>query len=236
MARVHPQDSVDVLQAARRNATYDCEFVLDAVRPANLSEASHSVTQGADEPMSRLVAAVAGLQRVAARFEFGLDDYARPVVRGEVTADVLLPCQRCLEEVSVRLATPLHSVIWLSAEPPAKELALAEADLVVSRTASVSFAALVEDDLLLALPDRVCQQDDCAQAPVLSYPAQSQQGSQGRPQTAGASDLKDKYEDKDKDKDKDKDRHRQIREEQVASDRQLPFAGLRDLLDDAADT
>lgn len=229
MARVHPQDSVDVLQAARRNATYDCEFVIDAVIPADLSPVAlpysdkvsgeqailDKVAQGADKPLSRLVAALVELHGVTAKLEFSLDDYDRPVVRGRAAADVLLPCQRCTEEVAVTLATPLHSLIWLSAEPPAKELALGAADLIVSRSATVSFAALVEDDLLLALPDRVCQQADCPQAPVLSYPAQVQKVSPSSPQTAGASGGDEK---------------------QVASDRQLPFAGLRDLLDDAADT
>lgn len=236
MARVHPQDNVDVLQAARREATYECEFVIDAVVPADLSPVSlpysdkasgekaiaDKVAQGRDQPLSRLVAALAGLRRITASLGFSLDDYDRPVVRGEVTAEVVLPCQRCLEEVPITLAAPLHSVIWLSVEPPAKELALGCADLIISPTTTVSFAALVEDDLLLALPDRVCQQDDCPRVPILSYPARSQTG-----QGTQASHAKARDDDDDDDNDDDK--------EPLGSDRQLPFAGLRDLLDDSAD-
>lgn len=227
MARVHPQDSVDVQQAARREARYDCEFVIDAVVPADLSPVSlpysskeggekaiaDKVAEGGDAPLGRLVSAVAELQNVTARLEFGLDDYDRPVVTGAVNASVSLPCQRCLEEVSVALETPLHSVIWLGAEPPSKELALGPADVIVSQTTAVPFAVLVEDDLLLALPDRVCQQDDCPRAPVLTYPASGGDASLDTATQGGQGERKE-----------------------LASDRQLPFAGLRDLLNDDADS
>lgn len=234
MARVHPQDNVDVVQAARRTARYDCEFVLDEVEPADLSPIALSysskesgekaiadaLAKGPDAPLSRLLAAVVEVQKVTARLDFAVDDYDRPVVRGEAVAEILMPCQRCLEDVPLTLRAPLHSLIWLGSDLPsmvAQELALGEADLIVSPTAAVSFAALVEDDLLLALPERVCQQDDCPRAPVLSYPVPG-------------SDLANS------------DTHAQRLEsgqgEQkiLADDRQMPFAGLRDLLDKRSDS
>ncbi len=230
MARVHPQDNVEVLQAARREARYDCEFILDGVEPADLSPVAISysskeigekaiaekLAEGPDAPLSRLVAAVSGVQAVTASLVFAVDDYDRPVVSGEARAEILMPCQRCLDEVAVTLTAPLHSVIWVGSELPdklGKELAFGDADLIVSGATSVSFATLIEDDLLLALPEKVCQLEDCPKAPVLTYPAPGSH-------VASANTLQSGRE----------------AEDNLADDRQLPFAGLRDLLDDGSDS
>ena len=208
MASVHPQDTLDVPLAARRKAAYDCEFVLD-VEP---------------QPLGRLVDAVDRLIAVTAHFEVGTDDYGRPRVNGQAQATVLMPCQRCLEGVRIEVTAPLGQVIWFGDKVP-EELSHGDQDVMVSSTREMSFAALVEDDLLLALPQQVCQVDDCERLPVLAYPApgytsavagsqrelgegdsEGSEGSKGNKESSEATDA------------------------ELPDDRQRPFSGLKDLL------
>jgi len=187
MATVDPQDTLDVPLAARRNAVYDCEFVLDVV----------------PHPLGRLIEAVDELIAVDARFEVTTDDYGRPLVTGQAHATVVMPCQRCLEGVQIEVTAPLGQVIWFGDDMPA-ELANTDLDVMLSSTREMTFAALVEDDLLLALPQQACQTEDCERLPVLAYPA------------PGYTNDQDGSEDTDA---------------KLPDDRQRPFSGLKDLLD-----
>jgi len=206
MVSVHPQDTFDVPLAARRNAAYDCEFLLDVV----------------PEPFGRLVEAVESLIAVNARFELATDDYGRPQVTGQVEATVVMPCQRCLEGVQIEVKAPLGQVICFGDAVP-EELAKADADVMVSSTREMSFAALVEDDLLLALPQQICQKEDCERLPVLAYPAPgytaaavgSGRGADRDAQAAENAANADSSESTDAD---------------LPDDRQRPFSGLKDLL------
>ena len=192
MASVHPQDTLDVPLAARRNAAYDCEFVLDV----------------ASESFDRLVEAVDRLIAVNARFEVGTDDYGRPRVLGQAQATVMMPCQRCLEGVQIEVEAPLGQVICFGDTVP-KELAGADIDVMVSSTREMSFAALVEDDLLLALPQQVCQTQECERLPVLAYPAPGYSaGSQVEADRDSSAAM----------------------DAELPDDRQRPFSGLKDLL------
>ena len=194
MARVHPQDTVDVPLAARRNAAYDCEFVLNVGRSS----------------MDRLAAVVDNLIAVDAQFELSMDDYGRPRIVGQAKACVVMPCQRCLEEVQTDVTATLEQVIWFGEELPV-ELATSELDVMLSSTKEMTFAALVEDDLLLALPQQVCQVEDCERLPVLAYPAPGYTSQSGV--TAGSVGDQDGNQ-----------------EDSLPDDRQRPFAGLKDLL------
>jgi len=198
MARVHPQDTVDVPLAARRNAAYDCEFILDVV----------------PHPLGRLIEAVEELVTVSAQFEVATDDYGRPRVTGQAQAKVVMPCQRCLEEVQTDVTATLEQVIWFGEELPV-ELATSELDVMLSSTKEMTFAALVEDDLLLALPQQLCQVEDCERLPVLAYPAPGYTSESG----VAAGSAGDQGGDQDGDQ-----------EDSLPDDRQRPFAGLKDLL------
>ena len=204
MASVHPQDTVDVPLAARRSASYDCEFILDDVHPC------------------RLAAAVDVLIGLEARFQLTLDDHGRPRIEGRAKARVKMPCQRCLEGVEIDVGADLGSVIWFGDEPPA-EWADFDCDVIVSESSEMTFAALIEDDLLLALPQQVCRVSDCPRLPVLTYPAEGYTaGSRqaGKARKAGEDALNGP--------------EGQVNDD-LADDRQRPFAGLKELLDGQTD-
>jgi uncharacterized metal-binding protein YceD (DUF177 family) len=46
-------------------------------------------------------------------------------------------------------------------------------DVLVCRGSSLSLAEVVEDELLLALPERLCQSEPCERMPELDYPDQA---------------------------------------------------------------
>jgi|GEM_PF-2866996 len=214
MAQVHPQDTVDVTQAARLGSVYDCEFnlagVVAVIDAPSSSEPAIAVDQDVSEqdlPLSRLAAAVERLFAVTARFEFGRDDYGRCVVRGTAEARVALPCQRCLNAVEQVVTTELASIVWLGTQPP-DELQNTEQDVVLTQSSQMTFSALVEDDLLLALPQQVCQNEDCPDAPaeLRGVPDEALPGAEGK-SDAGST---------------------------LAGDRQRPFADLKDMLESQA--
>lgn len=204
MAWVHPQDTVDVPLAARRNASYECDIHLDSLSP------SGAVADDI-EPLGRLAAAVSELVAVRSRFGLSLDDYGRPCLSGQATATVVMPCQRCLEGVTLEITAELAQVIWFGAEPPG-ELVEAGVDVMLSASSEISYAALIEDDLLLALPQQICQDQNCARLPVLAYPAPGYRS--GNESQEGA---------------------REEPAEVLADDRQRPFAGLKDLLQSSSE-
>lgn len=214
MVRVHPQDTLDVPLAARREASYDCQFVLDAVRPvAWVDPADPDGAAIDDTPLGRLAGSVEQLLAVSASFGLSLDDYGRPCLQGSANARVVLPCQRCLEDVEMDIQAELGSVIWQGTEPPT-ELAQSELDVILCPNSQMSYAALIEDDLLLALPQQVCQLEDCPRLPALQFPAPGFAAAD-RMQKQSGQPLEE--------------------EDTLADDRQRPFTGLRDLLNSNKD-
>lgn len=87
-----------------------------------------------------------------ARFHlrFGWDSEGRPVVQGEVAVTVRLTCQRCLDELRI----PLDGTIALGLVRSDAEAAVVpnHLDPVLVDPAGVRPLDLVEDELLLALP------------------------------------------------------------------------------------
>jgi len=106
---------------------------------------------------------------VRARLEFRFD---RPgVVRmdGDLAARVVVECHRCLEPVSVDLESGF-SVVIAASETQASRLG-AERDVLRVDGDEAGLAELIEDELILALPERPCSLADCPQAPPLASPA-----------------------------------------------------------------
>jgi len=202
MAWVDPQDCFDVPLAARRNSAYDCEFTLD----------SQSSSFG------RLASVVDSLVAVSAQFVVSTDDYGRPYVSGQTQATVIMPCQRCLEGVQTQVQTELGQVIWFGDEIPT-ELAKSDLDVVLSDSKEMTFAALIEDDLLLALPQQVCQLESCERLPVLAYPAPGY--------TSAAGGTRDRAQ---HGAERESPEPADATDQGLPDDRQLPFAGLKDLL------
>lgn len=114
----------------------------------------------------RLAPLLARTEGVAkAHLEFGRD-LGREVVRGRVCAELVLTCQRCFEPVQVPVEATLDLV--RVADDAAAEALDDGRDPLVAPNREVEAAALVEDELLLALPivPMHGEQEPCAEAAV----------------------------------------------------------------------
>ncbi|MDX1514866.1 MAG: YceD family protein [Gammaproteobacteria bacterium] len=82
------------------------------------------------------------------RLEFALDDGAVPRVNGRISARVEMICQRCLEPMVVEIASEVRLGLVRSRDDPGPD----DAEPLVAENERLSLAALVEDELILALP------------------------------------------------------------------------------------
>jgi uncharacterized protein len=89
--------------------------------------------------------------------EGSLNAESRPSLRVRAQGSVEMPCQRCLQPLAV--AMDVDSVLELAESREAAEAADDEIDRVVA-SRNMDVAALVEDELLLALP-MVAVHEDC---------------------------------------------------------------------------
>lgn len=105
--------------------------------------------------------AVSGLRRLCARLESGegeasaevavaFDQARQAVVSGRVRATVVMRCERCLGAVEVPLAGEFALAV-VESEPAADRLP-AEEEPVLAERGRLAVHALLEDELLLALP------------------------------------------------------------------------------------
>ncbi len=101
--------------------------------------------------------------------EFSLDSHSRPWVRGHATGVVGAECQRCVESGDVALRADFELCI-LTDDEAASALA-AESDVLTASGPTISVAEVVEDELLLGLPEQLCEAEPCPNMPSLQYPA-----------------------------------------------------------------
>lgn len=107
---------------------------------------------------------------VSTELTFGLDDLGRTVVEGHVVTQVRLGCHRCEETVSRQVDATFTALIAFSeAQADNWDSVAPGTDVVVVSSPNVNVVELVEDELLLALPDRVCIDDDCPHMPSMDY-------------------------------------------------------------------
>jgi uncharacterized protein len=76
----------------------------------------------------------------------------RPVLTGDASCAVIVRCQRCLEPFTLRLEAPIRLGV-LRDEADLDRLADGYEPLICPVDQELSLAQLVEDELLLALPD-----------------------------------------------------------------------------------
>jgi uncharacterized metal-binding protein YceD (DUF177 family) len=122
----------------------------------------------AAQDLSRLssIARIQGSVDVA--LEFYTDELGRFWVKGSADARTQTRCQRCLG--SFERALHAQVSFCIAQEPLASGLAK-ELDVFTAGSDTVSLSDLVEDDLLMALPERLCEREPCEYAPQLYYPA-----------------------------------------------------------------
>lgn len=91
---------------------------------------------------------------VSAALDFSLDDEGRPRVSGVCKVVAPICCSRCAETVEVEVESRLdYRVVATDAEV---EGLMPAFDAVVSEDARLPVTALVEDDILLSIPERCC--------------------------------------------------------------------------------
>lgn len=139
----------------------------------------------APEALTRLSSIAHVLQPVDVELTFARDETGRVRVTGSVQALVRASCQRCLEDLERSISAQFELV--LVSEHEARELA-GGMDVHTVEGPSLSCEELVEDELILALPDRLCREEPCEHAPRLFYPA-AVPGE--RQETAGDGDTKE---------------------------------------------
>jgi len=101
----------------------------------------------------------AGDIRVA--LDFGFDEQRRRVITGEVTTNVSVQCQRCLQPVAIELVEPVNLAL-VESEEMAKALP-ATLDPWFSEDDQIRPAEIVEEQLILGLPIAATH-DDCESA------------------------------------------------------------------------
>jgi len=135
-----------------------------------------------DAVVAAEVDAGAGIE-LEASFEvalrFGLDARGFSRVEGELSGQVPLNCTGCAETLVQPLSLTFACVI-AETEAIADGLvengrsggeALLIDDVLVANGTEVTVAQIVEDEILLNLPERLCSSEPCARAPELAYPA-----------------------------------------------------------------
>lgn len=127
--------------------------------------------------MDRLASAVLELGPSAAvQVRFSTDENGRPLLEGDAGVPVTLRCQRCLEPTTTTVAAPFRLAVVVS-EADAERLP-EELDAVIVEGNSVETSALIEDELILALPlvGRHEDMNDCGvdRRDLESAPAQSE--------------------------------------------------------------
>ncbi|MCP5179630.1 MAG: DUF177 domain-containing protein [Pseudomonadales bacterium] len=93
----------------------------------------------------------------------------RPRVDGSATARLRLPCQWCEEHLERTVSTRFLALLACDeaqADDWDKDLP-GELEIIVAGT-QLDVALLVEDELLLSIPERVCVDDACARRPRAS--------------------------------------------------------------------
>lgn len=123
------------------------------------------------EELPRVVPLVAGSPGASLEVSLGFGHDADGLVRlvGEISGRLALPCNGCAETVEHELRLGIDCVI-VDSERTASDRG-AEEDVLVADGREMSLALLVEDEVLLGLPERLCVQQPCPNAPKMHYPA-----------------------------------------------------------------
>ena len=105
---------------------------------------------------------------VQVSLRFVIDDQRRCVVDGEASVGVQLRCLGCVQHVTHTLRVVVRLLIVRSDDESAALIGIA--DSFVLEDEAIALAALLEDDLILGLPEIVCgDMSMCPNRPQLTY-------------------------------------------------------------------
>lgn len=118
------------------------------------------------DDLPRLSEAVIGIERVVVNIDFGRDDYGKPELAGSIEAALVLECQRCLEPMTFSVERDISlAIVW--DEDQAKALPK-HRDPWIAGEDEADLAAILEEEILLALPVVARHAEDCLDASLLS--------------------------------------------------------------------
>ncbi len=151
------QDSLLYRDLARRGATLTRALTLDM-----LPRLQHLSAEGAASSSSS----------VDVTLRFSESESGAAVVEGRALVRLDLECHRCAEALPYELTAEFHcAIVGSEAQADAFAESGASSDVLVATGTTVTVAEIVEDELLLALPERLCASEPCENLPALSYPA-----------------------------------------------------------------
>ena len=100
--------------------------------------------------------------------QFALDEQRRCTVDGEIEVGLWTRCMGCVQTVAHELRVSIHLVLVRSDADATAMMGVA--DCVVLGGEPIALAALLEDDLILSLPEIVCGRlAACPNRPQLEY-------------------------------------------------------------------
>ena len=105
---------------------------------------------------------------------FTFDDNGRTQVTGYAEVEAGVVCHRCSETLRRTIRVQVASCL-VADEQLATALG-AHREVLVTDGTEVTVAEIVEDELILGLPERLCENDPCELIPRFDYPAHSDEG------------------------------------------------------------
>ena len=127
----------------------------------------------AAEGLVRFAALCRQSSAIRIHLRFRLDAKGRTQMDGRLAAEVNVQCHRCLVPASARLRSDFSVVIVRDGDE-ADHLGRRFAVLQVAGE-EASLGELIEDELILSLPQRPCTDAACPQAPPRTFPADAPQ-------------------------------------------------------------
>ncbi|MBT8138932.1 MAG: DUF177 domain-containing protein [Gammaproteobacteria bacterium] len=115
-------------------------------------------------PLARLPRVAAAILQAAGPFaveiEFAENEFGKRTLRARVDGSVALACQRCLKPVTI--AVQADSILTVVAHDAEAKASLRDVDPLIVEGDELEVYALVEDELLMALPIvALHEQEDC---------------------------------------------------------------------------
>lgn len=119
------------------------------------------------------------VERMSADLAFAVDEQRERVVKGSLTADVQVQCQRCLEAMPLTLDCKVGlAVVW--DEESSRKLAESYDPWIVA-TEDADLYAMLEEEILLNLPFVTYHDFPCGQAPTEQDIEQDNQSEKSNP-------------------------------------------------------
>lgn len=126
--------------------------------------------------LQRLTQMVGRDATVTVSLEFRFDDESEVWIAGQAHVNLDLQCQRCAQELAHPLRAEFDMCVVVGEDRARVAYEARVADdvrdlLVVSSATQLTVAEIIEDELLLKIPDTLCAELPCPRAPQLDYPA-----------------------------------------------------------------